>query len=198
MQLRSKETRNQILNAAVRLFCQGGYDATSVNDICSEARVSKGAFYHHFPSKQVLFLSIIDRWLDGVDANLFSRNVKENNVPRLIARMADTLGIVFQDASGQLPMFMEFMVQASRDTTIWNATIEPYRRYQQRFADLIRRGQQEGSMAADLDPDIISRILISLAVGILLQGVVDPKAAEWDKVAREGVHLILNSVKKET
>jgi len=51
MQQRSEETRARILDAAIRRFAIAGYDAASVEDICTEAGVSKGAFYHHFPTK---------------------------------------------------------------------------------------------------------------------------------------------------
>lgn len=46
--------RDEILNVAQRLFARQGYDATSVNQIIAEVGVSKGAFYHHFASKEDL------------------------------------------------------------------------------------------------------------------------------------------------
>ena len=196
MQQRSEETRDQILTAAGQLFCKSGYEAAAVADICNLAGVSKGAFYHHFPSKQTLFLAIIEEWLKGIDTQLFTERGKGEKVPQSLTRMAKTLGFVFKAASGQLPMFLEFMVQASRDKTVWNATIAPYRRYQQQFHELIAQGQSEGSIKSEINPELASRVLISLAVGILLQGVVDPEAANWDEVTREGVQMILNSIQR--
>jgi len=197
MQQRSEETITQIMAAAIHLFSHSGYEAASVADICAKADVSKGAFYYHFPSKQALFLAIVDQWLQGVDTQLFSSRRENETVPQSIARMAKTLGFVFQAASGQLPMFMEFMVQASRDQAVWKATIAPYRRYQQQFAALLEEGQKEGSIRPDVDIQSVSWSLLSLAIGILLQGVVDPRAADWDKVTKTGVQLILDSIKKE-
>jgi hypothetical protein len=92
---------------------------------------------------------------------------------------------------------MEFMVQASRDQLVWAATIAPYRRFQQKFAALLELGKNEGSIQPDVDVDAVSWSLISLAVGILLQGVVDPEAADWDRVATIGVQMILASIQKE-
>jgi len=197
MQQRSEETITQIMAAAIHLFSHSGYEAASVADICAKADVSKGSFYYHFPSKQALFLAIVDQWLQGVDTQLFSSRRENETVPQSIARMAKTLGFVFQAASGQLPMFMEFMVQASRDQAVWKATIAPYRRYQQQFAALLEEGIKEGSIKPDVDIQSVSWSLLSLAIGILLQGVVDPKAADWDRVTKTGVQLILDSIKKE-
>ncbi|MCJ7519017.1 MAG: TetR/AcrR family transcriptional regulator [Anaerolineaceae bacterium] len=197
MQQRSEETISQIMAAAIQLFSHSGYEAASVADICAKAGVSKGAFYHHFPSKQVLFLAIVDQWLQGIDTRLFLSKDNNETVPQTITRMARTLGFVFQQASGQLPMFMEFMVQASRDQAVWDATIAPYRRYHQQFAKLLEQGKTEGSIKTDVDVQAVSWSLLSLAIGILLQGVVDPKAADWDKVTKTGVQLILDSIQKE-
>ena len=196
MQKRSEETRRGIMESAVQLFSRSGYDAASVDEICQAAGISKGAFYHHFPSKQQLFLSIIEDWLRGVDAQLFTQPGNGASVPQSLNRMARMLGFVFNAASGQLPMFMEFMVQASRDQAVWDATIAPYRRYQGQFAGLIEQGITEGSIRPEVNPQTVSWVLISLAVGILLQGVIDPEMADWNEVTRSGVQMILDSVQR--
>jgi AcrR family transcriptional regulator len=196
MQKRSEETRRGIMDAAVQLFSRTGYEAASVNDICGSAGVSKGAFYHHFPSKQQLFLAIIEDWLKAVDAQLFSQTGDAGTVPQSLNRMAKMLGFVFEAASGQLPMFMEFLVQASRDQAVWDATIAPYRRYQGLFTDLIEKGQGEGSIRPEVNAQTTSWVLISLAVGILLQGVIDPNMADWNEVTRSGVQMILESIQR--
>ena len=197
MQTRSEETHKQIMNAAIEKFCSCGYDAASVSDICREAGVSKGSFYHHFPAKQALFLAIMRDWLQGIDTQLFANRTQGKNVPQAIQDMGSMLGVIFQAASGQLPMFMEFMVQASRDKEVWNAVIAPYRQYQQGFSDLINEGKKEGSFRVDVEAGEAAWVLISLAVGILLQGVVDPGAADWESVTNKGVQMILDGLQEK-
>ena len=197
MQPRSEKTRAAIMAASAALFSQAGYEAASVAQICEQAGVSKGAFYHHFPSKQDLFLAILEDWLAGLDSRLENARAGDESVPQSLLRMAGTIGEVFRVASGQLPMFMEFMVRASRDQAVWNAAIAPYRRYQRRFASLISAGQREGSIRADVDPQAAAWALISLAVGILLQGVVDPAAADWQAVTLHSVEMFIKGMKQE-
>ncbi|WP_374626347.1 TetR/AcrR family transcriptional regulator [Devosia sp.] len=55
-------TREALLDAAQRLFAAVGYDATSVNRIIAEVGVSKGAFYHHFDSKEALLEALAGRF----------------------------------------------------------------------------------------------------------------------------------------
>lgn len=195
-QQRGEETRKQIMSAAIELFCRQGYDAAGVAEICTSAKVSKGAFYYHFPSKQALFLAIMDKWLRDLNDQLLSFHVPGKTIPQSILDMADTMRVVFKDASGQLPMFMEFMIQASRDKAIWNAAIAPYQQYQESFAALIKEGVVEGSLKADIDDQVAARVLISFAVGLLLQGIVVPEAADWENVASQGVRMILESIQR--
>jgi AcrR family transcriptional regulator len=53
--------RSEFLDVALRLFLERGYDQTSLNEIISQAGVSKGAFYHYFPSKEALLEALADR-----------------------------------------------------------------------------------------------------------------------------------------
>lgn len=56
-----EETERLILDAAARLFTEKGYDNTSLQDIISETGLSKGAIYHHFASKEEIFVRICNR-----------------------------------------------------------------------------------------------------------------------------------------
>jgi AcrR family transcriptional regulator len=60
-QERARERRNDILDAALRVFARAGYHLASVEAIAREARTSKGGVYFHFPSKEALFLLLLDR-----------------------------------------------------------------------------------------------------------------------------------------
>lgn len=53
----SLRTRNQIIDSAVKLMTEHGYDQVSIREICRAADVTTGAFYYHFPSKDALLLN---------------------------------------------------------------------------------------------------------------------------------------------
>ncbi|WP_295636568.1 TetR/AcrR family transcriptional regulator [Novosphingobium sp.] len=54
--------RDKLLEAAVRLVRAQGFSATSVDQLCLEAGVTKGAFFHHFPSKEQLGVAAAQYW----------------------------------------------------------------------------------------------------------------------------------------
>jgi AcrR family transcriptional regulator len=194
MQQRSEETRARILKAAVRRFAIAGYYAASVDDICSEAGVSKGAFYHHFPSKQAIFLALMEGWLTMIDMGLDA--ARKATVPETLMNMTDLLPGVFASAEDRLPMFLEFWLQASRDKAIWNAIIAPYHHYQESFTKLIAEGITEGSLKP-VDAEVAAQAIVSMAVGLVLQGTLDPKGANWEKTARESMRLLMNGLQKQ-
>jgi AcrR family transcriptional regulator len=189
MQQRSEETRARILEAAIKLFSKYGYNAASVDDICTEAGVSKGAFYHHFKTKQALFIALLDGWLKTIDEAIEAS--RDNTVPQTFVQMTEAFPYFFETASENLPMFLEFWLQASRDKKIWEASIAPYRRYHKYFTSLIKKGVEEGSFV-EVEPEIASRLIVSTAMGLFLQSLLDPKGAKWDKVARESTSMLVD------
>ncbi len=193
MQERSEATRTRITEAAIKLFSDRGYETASVDDICARARLSKGAFYHHFPSKQALFLALLDDWLKIVDLAIEAAG--DRSAPETFVQMLKTFPRIFETAGGHLPMILEFWLQASRDPKVWKATIAPYRRYQEYMASLIRKGIAEGSFV-ETDPDVAARLVLATAMGLLLQSLMDPKGARWEHVAHESMTTLLNTMMK--
>ncbi len=59
-QLKSKETKEKIFQAAKRILQKGGYESLSIKNICEEAGVSNGSFYHHFKTKDDLLSYYIE------------------------------------------------------------------------------------------------------------------------------------------
>ena len=194
MQQRSEETKARILEAAVKQFSVNGYNKASVDSICEQAGVSKGAFYHHFQTKQEVFLALLDGWLQTFDQAIEAS--KDRPVPETFQLMTEYFPYIFESASDNLPMFLEFMLQASRDEKVWQASIAPYRRYHKHFASLIKKGVAEGSFV-DVDPNLAARLIVSAAMGLLLQSLLDPQGAKWEKVARETMQVMMAGLTRE-
>src|SRR5512146_899810 len=194
MQQRSEETRTKILDSAIKLFSTRGFSAASVDDICEEAGISKGAFYHHFESKQALFLALLDSWLQAIDGAIEAS--KDKTAPETFMQMTEAFPYLFETAGEGLPMFLEFWLQASRDKKIWEASVAPYRRYHKYFTLLIKKGVDEGSFV-EVNPELASRMIVSTAMGLLLQSLFDPKGAKWEKVARDSTTMLVEGMLKK-
>jgi AcrR family transcriptional regulator len=195
MQSRSEETRERILLTSYSLFLQNGYDTTGVARICEEAKVSKGAFYHHFPSKHDVFLTILDTWIADLEIQFLAIQKEPLSVPEQFGRMADSLGDVFHE-SEQIPIFLEFWMQSMRDPTISAKTIAPYYKYVSYFAQLIEKGISEGSFSPDIKVEEASKLLVAFAMGTILQCMIDSKGENWRQLVQTNLSTILNGLKR--
>jgi AcrR family transcriptional regulator len=193
MQHRSEETRNRILEAATQLFSKTGYDATGVAEICQSAGVSKGAFYHHFPTKQAVFIELLNSYLNSIDNGFAAMRNQGKEIPQMILEMAALAGSLFQAADIHLPIFLEFWTQANHDPQVWETAIAPYRRYQCYFTEMIQEGIAQGSLQP-VDAQLAARVVVSLAVGMLMQSLFDPSITDWQTEARQSMELLLNGI----
>ena len=102
---RSERSRQLILDGALKLFSHRGFGATSVQDIASEAGLSKGNVYHHFPDKETIFRSLLERYFQMMSKPdfPFNRVLAEGTFPENLERIG--LG-----ASDMVQEYREYVV----------------------------------------------------------------------------------------
>lgn len=195
-QERAVQTRTAILKAAQICFAQNGFDATGVAEICQQAELSKGAFYHHFPSKQDVYLELLNQWLADFDAGLNTLRQQVADVPTALRVLSTSFPSIFEIAEGQLPILLDLWAKASRDPQLWQATIAPFEHYYQLITAMIEDGIQQGSLV-ETDARKTALIMVSLGVGALLQGLLSADSAEWGQVGQDGIDWLLKSIERK-
>ncbi|UOE76147.1 TetR/AcrR family transcriptional regulator [Parageobacillus thermoglucosidasius] len=90
----TNERRVQFIETAMKLFAEKGYYSTSIQDIVDAWGISKGAFYHHFSSKEDLMLAIIQHYFEKMLASLTaipqdSGSEKERFIQQIAAHFAN-------------------------------------------------------------------------------------------------------------
>ena len=194
-QQRSEATRARILAAAAVAFAEQGYDATGVAEVCVRAGVSKGAFYHHFQTKQALFLTLINVWLQDLNRALGQPDPDGGTVPDQILAMSRKFQNILTSQTQQLALLMEFWTQASRNEAIRQAVLSHYRTFQQFFVDLVELGVAEGTLSP-IDPAAGGQVFLSLTSGLFFQGLLDPTGADWGQVAERSIRILLDSIRR--
>lgn len=192
-QQRTEETRSRILEAAAACFARNGYDATGVAEICREARLSKGAFYHHFDTKHEVFLALLNRWLNITDAEMTALAANTASVPNALRSMAGIIGQILVAADQQLPLYLEFWNRAARDPLVWQSTVEPLHRFQAAFSAMIAQGIEQGTLR-NVDAQTTARVIIALGAGLLFQGLLDPEGADWQQVSQEAIAMLIEGM----
>jgi AcrR family transcriptional regulator len=197
-QQRGEVTRSHILDVAGELFAERGYDATSVADICARAGVTKGAFYHHFESKQAVFLELRDRWLAPLETQLTLARDPTHTLPQLLQRVADMARSVFTEAGEEQrqQVFLELLSAARQDPTILPAMLAPMHRYREWFAQVINAGVQEGTLR-QVDRELAAQVLVSLGFGLVMQSLLDPHGGDWGDIASRALPLLMQGLEKK-
>lgn len=196
MQTRSHETYNRILSSSFELFSRNGYEATGVSLICEKAQISKGAFYHHFPSKKDVLLSLIENWLNDINNQFFSVSETQTGIPEQFSAMAPALSPIFTKAES-IPLFLEFWLQAMRDPEIAHRLIKPYYKYCRYFENMFIKGVSEESFDAGTDPHYSMRMVMALAIGLIMQSMIEPKKENWQQVTQYSIKKITSGLRKE-
>lgn len=150
---RFTDTRNKIMEAALRLFIAKGYSATSLRDIADELGVTKSALYYHFPAKSDLAQRIFQPFIDDVDALLADLRPGQHSAADVLTAYAQALvphrgafAAMLRDAS------------AAGDLDLEGASS----RWLDRLGDLLTTGESTTAQ----------RVRVSVAVGGLTRALV--------------------------
>lgn len=157
--------RNEILDVARQLVYTKGYEQMSIQNILDALKISKGAFYHYFDSKQALLDGLIERVLD--DAEQVLRPIVEAKDLSAIAKLHQYFGAANKWKVAQ----KAFMLDLFR---VWHADSNAIMRQKQEtasikrigpmLAKIIRQGMAEGVFSTKY-PDQFANIFVGLSRG---------------------------------
>jgi AcrR family transcriptional regulator len=100
----AEQTRTALLDAAAEAFAQDGFTATSITQIASAARVTKGAIYHHFPDKHALFAAVLDQYNEAAQQQVYDAIGKHPTDPwqAALASLQATLDVCMDPVAARL------------------------------------------------------------------------------------------------
>lgn len=146
--------KQRLCAVATHLFARHGYTPVSVNQICSDARVSKGAFYHHYASKDELLCGIYQPLLDLQIHNL--REICAKPLPAMDRLHLAVVDLVLT-AIAQLDALTVFLQSMHLLEPAMLRQVRLARRtYHELFGGLVAAAQQEGSVRRDMEPELLT------------------------------------------
>lgn len=156
------KTRSLLLEAANQLFASQGYDRTSVEAIIQQAGVSKGAFYHHFSSKQEILDAVAERMTaEAMDA---IRPAAADRSDGAVARLNRFFGASRTWSVAHFELLKEVLAVLYRDeNTTMRRKIEAHTAALSvpLLAEIVRQGMDEGVFDPP-DVDLTARMMLQL------------------------------------
>ncbi|WP_448638213.1 TetR/AcrR family transcriptional regulator [Geodermatophilus sp. URMC 63] len=146
---------DSLLDVAVALFNERGYDATSMEELAARLGITKSAIYHHVPSKVELLRLALDRALDA----LFAVTEEPQAVGgRAIDRLEHVVRGSVRVLAAELP-FVTLLLRVRGNSPVEEAALGRRREFDRVVTDLVRAAEEEGDVRPDVDPAVTSRLL---------------------------------------
>ncbi len=146
---------DSLLDTAVEVFNERGYDATSTAELAARLGVSKAAIYHHVPSKVELLRLALDRALDALLAVTAEPGAVGG---RAIDRLEHVVRGSVRVLAAELP-FVTLLLRVRGNSEVERAALDRRRSFDRIVTDLVRAAEEEGDVRPDVDPAVTSRLL---------------------------------------
>jgi AcrR family transcriptional regulator len=185
------ERRQELIAAAWRCAARGGFRDLTVDDVCAEAGVSKGAFYGYFVQKQELLLALLEDDAAELDRELARITRASGSAVGRLRRLARAMVTRGEDAA---------RVQVRAD--LWSELLteeivrERLASVTQRRREFVRSWIEEGTTSGELasiPANALASILLALMDGLMLHRALDPDAFQWSNV-RLAVDVLLAGI----
>ncbi len=144
-----------LLDVAVAVFNERGYDATSMEELAARLGVTKSAIYHHVPGKVELLRLALDRALDALFAVTAEPGAATGPA---IDRLEHVVRGSVRVLAAELP-FVTLLLRVRGNSPVEQAALARRREFDRIVTDLVRAAEEEGDVRPDVDPAVTSRLL---------------------------------------
>jgi len=134
-------SKDKISLSALKIFLQKGYDATSISDVVTECKITRGGIYHHFKNKEDLFIDAIDYLFESITD---SENIDVKNFYMLMTNA-----------------FIKFPQVRKKHGKL-------HLKNQEIMVETIRKAQQDGEIKDDIDCETMAFMINALAEGTMI------------------------------
>jgi AcrR family transcriptional regulator len=160
---KSEATKTLILQSAIDLGKQVGFQATSIRGICKRAGISIGAFYHYFKSKE----DLINEAFYQFDITLSGEIIKKYDamppLDALRAVLLDQMRFTVEQGYQLVTEYYRALLQSQN-----RGAVNPERRYYRAVRKCVVRIQKEGLFSAAISPTETSELFVRFVRGNLL------------------------------
>jgi AcrR family transcriptional regulator len=189
----SEERKDQIIEAAIKIFARKGFYETRMDDIVAESGLSKGTIYWYFKSKGEVIAAILEHF--------FGFEIHElQDVAQGEEAISSRLLILIQRATAELkhmadlvPITLEFYSAASRKKSVQNSLKRYFSSYRILLTQLIQQGIDKGELRP-VDAEQTAIAIGALYEGLITLWVVDPQTIDLDRDSQAAMQLLLEGL----
>ncbi len=152
-----------VLDVAVWLFNQRGYEATSMEEIARELGLAKSAIYHHVPGKAELLRLAVNRALDGLFTVAERVAAADGSA---IERLEHLVRGSVELLVAELP-FVTLLLRVRGNTAVERAALARRREFDAIVTEIVAQAERDGDVRPDVDPSTTARLLFGLVNSLI-------------------------------
>ncbi len=150
--------RESLLQVAVKVFNERGYDGTSMDDLSKKLGITKSAIYYHVSSKDELLQLAVDRALDGLFAAADETTAMSGRAVERLEHLIRASVAVLVD---RLP-FVTLLLRIRGNTAVERRALARRRAFDHLVSELVAQAEAEGDIRPGTDPAVTGRLLFGM------------------------------------
>ena len=171
------QTREELLDAAARVFARRGFHGASVESVCDEAGFSTGAVYSNFDGKEGLFLDLYEERIQRRRQELREAVHSSGGGAAGLASAAADVGEVFRQERDWFLLYFEFALHAARNPDFARRFEAVRDEGLTELTDGLAEGLERAGLGSAADPGELARAVRALSHGFALERLVDEGSA---------------------
>ena len=189
------KSKKIILDAALSLFVKNGYSQTSMDDIVNLSGLSKGAIYHHYSSKKVLFLSLIDYWETFYFKDILNKNISDCNPDDLLREISQNVVIAFKSKKNIFLAELEFWSLSNYDNDVRERIKLLYVKLLKLFKGIVRKGIND-KLYKNLNVDVAALSIMTSLQGVIWFSIFEESTISAEQYLNDVIEFIIFGFKK--
>lgn len=190
------QTREELLDAAARVFARRGFHGASVEAVSEEAGFSTGAVYSNFASKEELFLSLYEERIRRRRRELREVVEQSGGGRAGLASASASVGEVFQRERDWFLLYFEFSLHAARNPAFARRFRALREEGLTELADGLAEGLKHAGVESSLGPRELAQAVRALSYGLALDRLVDTGSGS-DLLLGQVLELVFRGLRGE-
>jgi TetR/AcrR family transcriptional regulator, transcriptional repressor for nem operon len=186
------ETRNRIIVKAAPLFNRKGFEGCSMQDIVEVVGLEKGSLYGHFPTKEALAVAAFEyAWSETCAARVARMDTVANAIEKLKIHVDNAVSC--PTFSGGCPLMNTITDSDDGNSALKRNARGALKKWRTYLESIVKDGQNRNEIRAEVPPEEIAALIISLLEGALALDRLDRKAGFMEKAGRH-LNLYLDTI----
>lgn len=189
---RADRRREQILDAAARVFAEKGYHEAGIADIATDLGIGHGTFYRYFENKKDIVSQAVDLAVRRISETVLEEDPEASSTVEEYRAQVERIYLRLFTLQDSHPHLIRFLYRQATDASRLGVALDGFLGYTSR---LIRNGMRKGFLRPDIDVDIAGQALVAVMFDVMRRSASTPMPAEMrQRWMTTGTRLMLEGM----